>query len=530
MKRTANKEYSMLIYQIKDFDMDDYIKRYLYRMGEKDEVRYETFIPLADFMYKTGKIDFDTFAARKKDEQERSNGNIVHIDASRGVKKSIEKITAKCIYFQDAIIRRACSKKDTMTFSLSSAILKTVLGAEYKRIIELFIDMGYLSLGSDYASEDVKKYYYYTKGKYSTLYTLKVCEFQVITTKSALLRKYKEKTQSEYLKMKALTTSKVIERYGQTFGNRYDVSLKKITIEDKKGFNLYVKERIKENPKSKYYYGYVKDALENKEKSITKIDEAGRVYHCLTNLDRDIKKFLNIDFMLDCKNSHPLLFNYFIFLHHSIAPSSSYIISDYIKEFPIEEDTNHNVGGFLRKYLINNHIENASVAKLTDDELVYICLTSKGLLWDDIAARHPDKSRNEIKVQMFQEVFYSNTAYAYHWKEYAVKFKEDFPNVYSLIGIWKKSKQPKQVKAYMEEHKLHPEKVTASLSVAMMNLEARIFTTILNRLYAKRWNAVHIHDCIIVPKDGNKNHPTKEQVEEIMSDVYKDFGLCPTFD
>ena len=526
----TGKENSMLLYQIKGFDMDDYIRRYLYRMRGRDEVRHEAFIPLADFLYKTGVIDLDTFASRKKEEQERSRGHIVHIEASRGVKKSIDKIIAKCVYFQDAVIRRACSKRDTMTFSLSSAILKSVLGAEYKRIIEVFIDMGYLSLGSDYASEDVKKYYYYTIGKYSKLYTLKVSEFKAITTKSAQIRKYKEKTQSEYLKMKTLTASNVIERYGQTFGNRYDVSLKKITIEDEKGFNLYVKERVKENPKSKYYYGYVKDALEDKEKSITKIDEAGRVYHCLTNLDRDIKPFLNIDFMLDCKNSHPLLFNYFIFLHHSIAPSSSYIISEFLKEFPIEEDNNHNVGRFLRKSLINNNIENTSVAKLTDDELAYICLTSKGLLWDDIAARHPEKSRNEIKVQMFQEVFYSNTAYAYHWKEYAVKFKEDFPSVYLLIGIWKKSKQPKQVKAYMEEHKLHPEKVTASLSIAMMNLEARIFTAILNRLYAKRWNSVHIHDCIIVPKDGNKNHPTKGQVEAIMSDVYKDFGLCPTFD
>ena len=74
-------------------------------MRGRDEVRHEAFIPLADFLYKTGVIDLDTFASRKKEEQERSRGHIVHIEASRGVKKSIDKIIAKCVYFQDAVIR-----------------------------------------------------------------------------------------------------------------------------------------------------------------------------------------------------------------------------------------------------------------------------------------------------------------------------------------------------------------------------------------------------------------------------------------
>ena len=72
------------------------------------------------------------------------------------------------------------------------------------------------------------------------------------------------------------------------------------------------------------------------------------------------------------------------------------------------------------------------------------------------------------------------------------------------------------------------DKPTASLSVAMMDLEAQIFTTILKRLYAKRWNAIHIHDCIVIPKDGNLNHPAIDQVRAIMEDVYKEFGLSPT--
>lgn len=73
-----------------------------------------------------------------------------------------------------------------------------------------------------------------------------------------------------------------------------------------------------------------------------------------------------------------------------------------------------------------------------------------------------------------------------------------------MIGAWKANKQSDEIKEYMKSRGLKVEKATASLSVAMMNLEAQIFTTILNRLYAKRWNAIHIHDCIVIPKDNNK--------------------------
>lgn len=62
-----------------------------------------------------------------------------------------------------------------------------------------------------------------------------------------------------------------------------------------------------------------------------------------------------------------------------------------------------------------------------------------------------------------------------------------------------------------------------------MALESDIFTSILKRLFAKRWHAAHIHDCIVIPKDGSKNHPTIEEVKDVMIEVYQSFGLSPTF-
>ena len=82
----------------------------------------------------------------------------------------------------------------------------------------------------------------------------------------------------------------------------------------------------------------------------------------------------------------------------------------------------------------------------------------------------------------------------------------------------------------MSKRNLSYSKPEAALSIAMMNLEARIFGEMLRRMYRKRWRAFHIHDCIIVPQTTSKNQPTREEVIGIMRDVYKECGLLPTFD
>jgi bacillopeptidase F (M6 metalloprotease family) len=131
---------------------------------------------------------------------------------------------------------------------------------------------------------------------------------------------------------------------------------------------------------------------------------------------------------------------------------------------------------------------------------------------------------------MFAEVFYSNKQRTYRWQEYATEFRSKFPNVMKSIKYWKSPENAPDIKAYMETHDLnYKDKPTTSLSIAMMNLEAQIFTEILRRVYRKRWKAVHIHDCIIVPKTRGKNQPTKEQIVSIMKDVYSKYGLSPTF-
>lgn len=490
------------LYQFKGFDMNAFVDAYLHEISSHEV------------------IDEDTLSVYHPAQTKMT-------EAKSGA-RSRAIIENKCRYLQDVIIRMANRKHDDRTFSLNSEILKSTIGKEYKTMLELIVDMGYISKGDNKWGNG--KHYYYQRGKYSFLYTLNDVEVYLTEPFTNLkIQEYKEKTIEKVKEQFELYTKpEIIRQFGEPFLKSYLTSLNKIKIEDERGLKEYIKTKTADNPNSNPYYRYVSVELKNKNKSIYRIDDSHRIYHILTNLDRNIKQYLNLDLAIDCKNSHPLLFNYFIFNKLNISFSQSYSISSFIHS--INNSSFHNDGKNLRNLLISNNIEIEQVAKMKDDELEYIYKTSKGLLWDEICEAHPELDRKEVKVAMFQAVFYSHSPIADRWNDYAKEFKSHYPSVYKLIGDWKRKKTSEEVKNYMAEHHLPIDKGSASLSVAMMALEADIFTTILRRLYSKRWNALHIHDCIIIPKTANKNQPTKEEVVGIMRDVYKSFGLEPTFD
>ena len=501
-RKTTAPLHKIQLYQFTNFDMTDFINRYLHHVNP-----HEVIDPTTLSVFRPAK----TMLTKEK-EGARSESIIEN----------------KCRYLQDAIIRRAFSKKNNLTFSMNADILKSVIRNDYKPLLEVLTDMGYIEKGDGKGGKENHRFYQY--GSYSYLYTLKNTD--VYLTEPFInqaIQAYKEKTIEEIRNLNDKYTLGLIkEKHGESFLKRYITSLRSIKIEDEEGLLKHIKDLTNES--NYLYYEYVLNGLKQKDKSIVKIDDAGRIYHVLTNLDRDLKQYLNIDFTLDSKNSHPLLFNYFIFNKLDISFISSYNISRFLsnlKSFLVHN--NHNVGRKLRILLNTNQIEIESVAKLSDNEIEYIYLTSTGQLWDEIVSKHPEMDRNDVKVEMFRAVFYSHSPVADRWSVYAKEFKAQFPDVYGLIGDWKRKKTADSVIKYMKAHGLPFDRGSASLSIAMMALEADIFTTILKRLYAKRWNAVHIHDCIIIPKDGNKNHPTSEQVQQIMREVYQEFGLYPTF-
>ena len=327
------------------------------------------------------------------------------------------------------------------------------------------------------------------------------------------------------------------KEYGENFGNSYIKNLNLFKVKDVYGFNNYIKNEIELNPKKESYYNFIKESF-NSDLKIYRIDGNNRIYHLLTSLERELKEFINIRYSIDCKNSHPVLFNYFIFNYKGIDIETSYLISFilYSIDKSLISSNNHYDIEKLCNILINNNIEKSIITKFAPDELLYIYKTTKGLFWDDILKEHQGEGldRAEIKEKMFAEVFYSKTK-KLSWKVFAKEFKAQYPNVYHLIEQWKEPLKNEILKGILLDKKRAVElgdmtlmqNQETALPNFMMLMESEIFREVLKSLFRKRIKAVHIHDAIVLPQtravvDVNK-------IEEVMRSAYKHFGLHPTF-
>ena len=294
-RSTSLKLHKIQLYQFKEFDMADFISRYLHLVNPHEVIDPST---------------LSVFRPAQTMLTKRKEGA-----------RSEDIIENKCKYLQDAIIRIAFSKKDSRTFSLNTGILKAVIRADYKPLLQVLTDMGYIEEGDGKGGQG--SYWYYQVGVSSKLYTLKNTDvYKTEPFINQAIQAYKEKTIGEIKKLEEGYTKQAIQqKHGETFLAKYLKSLRQIRIENEEGLNDYIASQITND--NYLYYEYVRRELEQKEKVIQKIDASGRIYHILTNLERELKQFLNIDFSLDCKNSHPLLFNYFIFNKLNISLYSS---------------------------------------------------------------------------------------------------------------------------------------------------------------------------------------------------------------
>ena len=493
---------SVSIYQFADFNFDEFLKQFLFEISEHTTE--------------------DWSQPQINPDDTLSPCGIIYHKAKRGVKKP-DIIRCKIQYLQHLVIRRAHSKKDLGAFRLSSQILRAVIGDEYKTMLSVLIRMGHLVHGDGRNGNSVGEYYYYQVGMYSTIYSLpENIGFEKVTTSNARVLKYlqKECEQIQLYRQNVLQPL-INNRFGPDFQKQYEISLSKIHIANKQGFQAFVEQRLEEKPEGRLYYEYIREGLEEKQKHIQKIDAAGRIYHILTNAKREVKQYLNIAITADCKNSHPMLFNFFIFRSHGINYEDAYQIS--LAMHSIENASQ------LRKSL-SKLVASNLLDLFKYDELKYIYETSTGQFWDNIVKKFPEYDRAQVKDKMFAEVFYSKTHQVKGYQIFGRKFQKQFPNVMRLIKAWKKEENRAWIDAYMSKRNLSYSKPEAALSIAMMNLEARIFGEVLKRMYSKRWRAFHIHDCIIVPQTTSKNQPSRDEVISIMKDVYKVCGLLPTFD
>ena len=441
------------------------------------------------------------------------------------------RILNKAIYLVHTIAyRQATNREENIEgASIQYAILQRTIGEDVYELLRSLQQLSYIEIDGKYIVGTSSKHY-------------KVLD-NITTTHCSnhTIKKYINKTK-ELLKdavLKRMTTPEFRAEYGDFFAETYIKNLNKFKIKDENGFNKYINEQIAIQPTKESYYNFIKESFKNDFK-IFSIDYNNRIYHILTSLERELKQFINIRFSLDCKNSHPLLFNYFIFNAKGISIELSYLISSILfnidYSFIYSISNNHYDIEKLCNILINNNIEKSIIAKFTPDELLYIYKTTKGLFWDDILTEHQGEGydRAEIKQKMFAEVFYSKTP-KIAWKEFAKEFKAQYPNVYGLIERWKEPLKHDDLKncllarnkAVLLDGKAYTKDQETALPNIMMDLESEIFREVLKSLYRKRIPAVHIHDAVVIP--DTRAQVDVKKVESVMRDVYMKFGLHPTF-
>ena len=542
----------MKILRFKTFDFQAFKNAYAERCDEKRDTREV----LENEIARANAADFVEMGLMTPEELndmpvlEESDAPVVR--KTIRMTQSETRLLEKATYLMDEVIYRSIlnARNDpdaTGKAIMNARIMKEVLGRDYKPILEAFTDLNYTRCDETYESSTAKAYEVLDgieEVDCPREIERKIQEYQQ-KTKELLTIARKEQQIRTMTRLMRQQDPGATEEQAASFLKRYTAGLNKIKIADETGLNkaipmLKAKAEKELNDKGKpkdpesirIYFDALARTL-REDKDIYVIDTQGRMYHFLTGLKRELKDYLTIDFSLDCKNSHPLLFNYILFFSKHCGPRDAYEISLRMKDIaPLVDGKDalgeyHYVGKSIRNLLISSGLKEAPLAVFTDDELKYIYETTNGVFWDNICREHPEYERSDIKQKMFAEVFYSNTTRLVY-KEYGKMFKDRYPNVYREIVRWKTPGKYYDIQRYLDDNGVYAKKPTASLSVALMSLESRIFRSVLASLYRKRYYAVHIHDCIVIPQTGNTHQPTREEVERLLMKEYAKYGLVPT--
>lgn len=424
-------------------------------------------------------------------------------DKPKKEKKTVvkrEKLLAKKYeYLIHTMIKRVLNNDNGMAY-LHSAILQNLYGKDYKKMLDNLNNMGILH-SDGYYSLNEKTYGYYFAPNIRFTYTLRY---------STYLSDYDEKLNKCLLPYQTKEEQDNKQRLDNDYlYYNYNDSLKYLKLQYVDEAVSFVTSHIFPTDKSNEYYVRVIDRYMDGDFHITSIDDNKRIYSIATSTPRLLKPFLNIKYSLDVHNSHPLLFNFILMRYYNIPTSLMDRIYPIYERLYMSNVEPHNVRRFLRKTLITNNITKEEIKNIPTDVLYYMYLTSGGLFWNvaisnEIIERK-GLQRSDVKVLMFREVFYSKKLTA-RGKEYAKMFASDFPNVYKVVRNAKKDNRTK-------------------LANDMMAIESELFGKILVELYSMKFKVVSIHDAVVVLDVKQNEKCTEEVVKQVMTDVYRKYGL-----
>lgn len=477
--------YTKKIWGLKDYSIDDIVSNYV-----KAENTYGLYSKSAPVIMP--KIQLPNAPMLVCDEPKEEKKIVV---------KRENLLAKKYEFLIHTIIKRVLNNDNGMAY-LHSTILQNVYGKDYRKMLDNLLKMGILH-SDGYYSLDEKTYGYYFAPNVRFTYTLHP---------STYISDYDEKLNKCLLPYQTKEEQDNKQRLENDYlYSRYNDSLKYLKLQYVDEAVDFVTSHIFPSDKSNDYYVRVIDRYMDGDFRITSIDDNKRIYSIATSTPRLLKPFLNIRYSLDIHNSHPLLFNSILMSYYNIPTSLMDRIYPIYEQIYTSNVESHNVRRFLRKILITNNIEEENIKSIPIDVLYYMYLTSMGLFWDvTIPKEMVDEKnllRSDIKVLMFREVFYSKKLTA-RGKEYAKIFAKDFPNVYTVVLDSKRENRTK-------------------LANDMMKIESELFGKILVGLYAKKFKVISIHDAIVVLDVKQNEKCTEEVVKQVMTAVYRKYGLHP---
>lgn len=455
------------------------------------------------------------------------------------------------------ILYRAYVKSDNGAFYVRSTVLKQVT-EQYKYILDVLSWNCVISRQYNY-TEDNK----YDKTTYWINDPKKIHLVSTRALKAASkteIQRYNEWS----AKCQEKTTQEIIQATSQQFVDRYNQSLRQLRIDIALALE-YIRTQYGEYSHSALSRTYTVGKISQKHRlCLTARDNNGRLYHIGTELQRDIKRFTNIRYTLDCKNSHPFLLSGVI-LKYIVAQGIGLHVTNWTETEHVTLlynvtryllDTHgtflhYEFSDYIRKILDNSTLRKQEIAKilaLTEslnnvkpDVWLYIYDAASGRVWDNLVELL-NEERITVKQKVFESVVYSYTKRRNKKKEAENKwlkaFIDRYPTVYDIIVKIKKSlheqcveqgqvEKLKQIKTFELEnyHFTVETKDKVLLPTLMMSLESRIFTEILRRLFNKRLTCFGIHDAVAVI---NPKKMTVQDIQAIMMDVYKEYGMLPT--
>lgn len=453
----------------------------------------------------------------------------------------------------------------------NSTMLKEVFGRDYVKIIEALMEEGILVRRRYRRGDDCKpgRPFGYCFAR-SVRTATGLIDYGGVSEYKARVRKYFKRLQDE--DMKRFELRMVHGRIpNPPFRREYETSLQMLNIRERKLLSRFLKAHtyITEDSRA-YYYSMVEKFNDHAKNGVAfrmgGPDKNNRLYSVASGMPRELRPFLNIKFSCDIHNSHPLLFGLVVMQKFGIGRGLRGIVSKDVDELVVVD-----VNGVLcyclderdryveEEWFVNLAEEDAEfvfrsttgvdlemdvcfetyyhfqtlealrdriasrvgveyreiIYALPFDVLEYLILTMKGMFWDVVIPKSLCQEKNmlrgDVKVTMFQEVFYSKRL-GTKWKKFAQVFERRFPNVFRV--------------SQMVKFRIDSEEVV-NLANVMMKLESCLFWEILQRLYKMGFRVINIHDAIEVLDVPANERCTEELVIGIIKDVYKENGIVP---